>query len=292
MRFRFIPNEILAARSFGGVSNSRDPFHSGVRQQTALASARRAVVNGRGICAAHRDADRRLGARRALSVIRSARDVVVSGVGTRRWVRHRALSISGTSSRRVYDAADLRPDFRGVIDHGRFRHIGRGLLDDLVVSDSHDAAGLRLRGILYRLHGQRHVLAPGTGAQAQNVQRLLSSSAVALDDQRNRNARGSNWSNTTYAGARRGHVLELVVTRNYVAERSERDLRSAYVAALLRARNLSFHRKLARTSSSVARRSRVRARALHFSGRAIARQLSRVRSGIDLTLMRSLNQCR
>ena len=165
MRFRFIPNEILAARSFGGVSNSRDPFHSGVRQQTALASARRAVVNAAGFVlrTATLIAD---WARRALSVIRSARDVVVSGVGARRRVRHRALSIPSTSSRRVYDAADLRPDFRCVIDHGRLRHIGRGLLDDLVVSDSHDAAGLRLRGILYRLHGQRQCTCSRNGSSS------------------------------------------------------------------------------------------------------------------------------
>jgi hypothetical protein len=32
MQFRFIPNDVLTARSFSGVSNSRDPFHSGVRQ--------------------------------------------------------------------------------------------------------------------------------------------------------------------------------------------------------------------------------------------------------------------
>jgi len=69
MRFRFIPNEVLTVRSFGGVSDSRDPLNSGVRQQETVAPAGRAVVDGHRICAAHRHAHRRLGSRRTLPFV-------------------------------------------------------------------------------------------------------------------------------------------------------------------------------------------------------------------------------
>src|SRR5687768_6174675 len=216
MRFRFIPNEVPAARSFGGVSNRRDPLHSGVRQQATLAPAGRRMVAGGRLGFAHWRADRRMGGGWPLSAVRFARDFIVPRVGAGGGLRDRALSLRSTGSRRVCSTAGLYSDFCSRADRSRWQPSG-GILDNVALPDTHDAAGLRLRRIFYRLHGECHVPTPGTRTQTQNVQRVLSSAAVAVDSQRNRDALGSDWPDAAHARARRRYVLELVREGNNVA---------------------------------------------------------------------------
>ena len=261
---------------------------SGVRQQTALASARRAVVNGAGFVL-HRDADRGLGARRAhplFSLRETLSFLAWALVGGYAIVLYRyraqavgaftmplicvltfvALLITGDSGTSVeaFSTTWLFPIHTTLLV---FAYAAFFIV--FMASVMPPERELKLKtfsAFFHRLPSLSTINEIATHAAAIGLT-LLTLGLVA--------GMFWNWS------------LHGTMWRN-----DPKDLCGAYVAALLRARNLSFHRKLARTSSSVARRTRVRARALHFSGRAIARQLSRVRSGIDLTLMRSLNQCR